>query len=188
MNQLALQPMTQSTQLEQLKAELQLFLSAPCYDEELSQANENVKQFVKAMKNFVKVHTEAFITLCETGNFVAAHHFVRLLTDCLESTFAATILEGIQFTNYIKKFLRGKEPKDTKYKGKALTTTYLRELMKQSGIDMEIWRNLGNETTHPKDFYLWKNTDFTQQEIDDFCGFMRYPLSCIAAQIFKLIQ
>ena len=183
-----MQPTKNSTQLEKLKVELQLFLSAPCYNEELSQADENVKKFVKAMKNFVKVHTEAFITLCEAENFVAAHHFVRLLTDCLETTFAATILEGEQFTRYIKKFLDGKEPKDTRYKGKRLNTTYLRELMKQSGIDMEVWRNLGNESTHPKAFYQLKNTDFTQQEIDDFSGFMRYPLSAIAAQIYKLIQ
>ena len=58
-----MQPTKNSTQLEKLKAELELFLSAPCYNEELSQADENVKKFVKAMKNFVKVHTEAFITI-----------------------------------------------------------------------------------------------------------------------------
>ena len=183
-----MQPTKNSTQLEKLKAELQLFLSAPCYNEELSQADENVKKFAKAMKNFVKVHTEAFITLCEAENFVAAHHFVRLLTDCLETTFAATILEGEQFTRYIKKFFDGKEPKDTRYKGKELNPAYRRELMEQSGINLGVWRDLGNETTHPKYFYLLKNTDFTPQEIDDFCGFMRYPLSAIAAQIYKLLN
>lgn len=180
--------MTQSTQLEQLKKDLQLFLTAPFYDEESSHADEDVKQFVKAMKNFVKVHTQAFITLCEAGNFVAAHHFVRLLTDCLETTFTATILEGTQFTDYIKKFLDEKEPQDTRYKGKKLNPAYRRELMEQSGINMGVWRDLGNTSTHPKAFYLLKNTDFTPQEIDDFCGFMRYPLSAIAAQIYKLLN
>lgn len=180
--------MTQSTHLEQLKTELQLFLSAPCYDEDLSHADEDMKQFVKAMKNFVKVHTEAFITLCEAGNFVAAHHFVRLLTDCLETTFAATILEGEQLKRYIKKFLdEKKEPLKNKYQGKKLTKQ-IRELMKQRGMDFEVWRFLGNESTHPKAFYQLKNEDFTQQEIDDFCGFMRLPLSAIAAQIYQLIQ
>lgn len=179
--------MTQSTQLELLKTELQLFLSAPCYDEDLSHADEDMKQFVKAMKNFVKVNTEAFITLCEAGNFVAAHHFVRLLTDCLETTFAATILEGKQLKRYIKKFLDRKEPLKNKYQGKELTEQ-IRKLMKQRGMDFEVWRSLGNESTHPKEFYLLKNEDFTQQQIDDFSGFMRYPLSAIAAQIYQLIQ
>lgn len=178
--------MTQSTQLEQLKTELQLFLSAPCYDEDLSHADEDMKQFVKAMKNFVKVHTEAFITLCEAGNFVAAHHFVRLLTDCLETTFAATILEGEQLKRYIKKFLDEEEPLKNKYKGKELYKQ-IRELMKQRGMDFELWRFLGNESTHPTAFYQMKNSDFTQKEIDDFCGVMRYPLSAIAGQIYNLL-
>lgn len=179
--------MTQSTHLEQLKTELQLFLSAPCYDEDLSHADEDMKQFVKAMKNFVKVHTEAFITLCEAGNFVAAHHFVRLLTDCLETTFAATILEGEQLKRYIKKFLDRKDPLKNKYQGKELNKQ-IRELMKQRGMDFEVWRFLGNESTHPKAFYQLKNEDFTQQEIDDFCAFMCFPVSAIAAQIYQLIQ
>ena len=180
--------MTQSTQLEQLKTELQLFLSAPCYDEDLSHADEDMKQFVKAMKNFVKVHTEAFITLCESGNFLAAHHYVRLLSDCLQRTFCATLMkEEKRLKLYLKKFFNGEDPKDTKYKGNYLYPKYIKKLMKERGMDFDIFHSIGNESTHPKEFYQMKNSDFTQKEIDDFCGVMRYPLSAIAGQIYNLL-
>lgn len=189
MNKPISQQTTPSTQLEALKNDLHVFLTADIYNEELSQADENVKLFVQTMKNYAKVHTHAFITLCEAGNFLAAHHFVRLLSDCLQRTFCATLMkEEKRLNTYLKKFFKGKDPKDTIYKGKHLNPEYIKELMKQRGMDFDIFQTIGNESTHPKNFYLLKNADISQKEIDDFCGFMRYPLSAIAAQIYTLLH
>ncbi len=180
--------MTHSTQLEALKKDLDFFLSSPFYNADLAPVDDEVKKFVNTMKNYAQVHTEAFITLCEAGNIVGAHHFVRLLTDCLYRTFCITLFEGKKLKKNIAKFFKGKDPKDTKYKGKPLHPQYIKELTKEKGWNIETWQDIGNASCHPTYYYQLKNSNFTEKDIDEVAGFMRYPLSFLAAEIYTLLQ
>ena len=135
-------------------------------------SSKKVKAFVKCVRRFARVHTEAFMLLCADNNYMAAHHFFRSITDCALRVYAATLFKGASLDHYIDKFFEGKEPDKSRYKGKFLYTSYIKELMlqevaqerqeiAQEAEDLDPhwlefcldFRDMGNQSTHLTSFY-----------------------------------
>lgn len=162
-------------------------------------SSEKVKQFVKCVRNFSKVHTEAFILCMLSGRVESAMHFFRLLSDCGLRLYAATLFKGKRLERYMDKFFAGKEPKDTKYKGRELTTGYIKELIRQE-IAQEAnatephWLELflftqeeTNPTVHLSRFYLNSDSEKLTEELKkDIIGSYTQLLVFLASLINRL--
>lgn len=135
-------------------------------------SNEKVKRFVACVQTYAQVHTKAFVTLAFANNYMAAHHFLRLLSDCALRVYAVTLFKGKDLEKCMDKFFEGEEPKKyPKYKGKDLEPAYIIELVKeeiaQERHDIEPhWleyilycQKEGNFSTHLSPFYLSDESD-----------------------------
>ena len=134
--------------------------------------NEKVKRFVECVQTYAQVQTKAFITLVFANNYMAAHHFLRLMSDCALRVYAVTLFKGKNLEKCMDKYFDGKEPKTyPKYKGKKLEPAYIIELVKQEIAqerqDIEPhWleyilycQKEGNMSTHLSPFYLSDESD-----------------------------
>lgn len=135
-------------------------------------SNEKVKRFVACVQTYAQVQTKAFVTLAFANNYMAAHHFLRLMSDCALRVYAVTLFKGKDLEKCMDKFFEGEEPKTyPKYKRQKLTTAYIIELVKQEiaqeSQDIEPhwleWilycQKEGNFSTHLSPFYLSDESD-----------------------------
>lgn len=184
---------------------LQTVLQQDVLDESRDEfSSKKVKAFVKCVRRFARVHTEAFMLLCANNNYTAAHHFFRSITDCTLRVYAATLFKGERLERYIDKFFKGKEPDKTKYKGKFLCTSYIKELMlqevaqerqeiaqKAEDIDrhwLEIcldFKDMGNQSTHFTSFYAddleeWLNDKAKMYMIGTYTQLLIFMVSLLS--------
>lgn len=184
---------------------LQTVLQQDVLDESRDEfSSEKVKAFVKCVRRFARVHTEAFMLLCADNNYTAAFHFFRLITDCTLRVYAATLFKGERLERYIDNFFKGKEPDKTKYKGKFLYTSYIKELMlqevaqerqeiaqKAEDIDrhwLEIcldFKDMGNQSTHFTSFYAddleeWLNDKAKMYMIGTYTQLLVFMVSLLS--------
>lgn len=184
---------------------LQTVLQQDVLDESRDEfSSKKVKAFVKCVRRFARVHTEAFMLLCKYNNYTAAHHFFRSITDCTLRVYAATLFKGERLERYIDQFFEGKEPDKTKYKGKFLCTSYIKELMlqevaqerqeiaqKAEDIDRH-WlefcldfRDMGNQSTHFTSFYAddleeWLNDKAKMYMIGTYTQLLVFMVSLLS--------
>ncbi|MBQ9144465.1 MAG: hypothetical protein IJX60_05905 [Paludibacteraceae bacterium] len=163
-------------------------------------SNEKVKRFVACVQTYAQVQTKAFVTLAFANNYMAAHHFLRLLSDCALRVYAVTLFKGKDLEKCLKKFFEGKEPKTyPKYKGKDLVPTYIIELVKeeiaQERQDIEPhwleWilycQKEGNLSTHLSPFYLSDESDKLTNDLKkDLIGFYTSLLVFLGSLLFRL--
>ena len=139
-------------------------------------SSEKVKRFAQYVRTFARVHTEAFMTLCAVNNYVAAHHFYRLISDCALRVYAVTLFEGKKLDRCLDKFFEGKEPKEySKYKGKNLEPNYILKLIKQEDMYGDIipaFQEEGNRSTHFSSFYEPEMAEtITDEDKKDMIGY-----------------
>lgn len=153
-------------------------------------SSEKVKRFAQYVRTYARVHTEAFMTLCAANNYVAAHHFFRLISDCALRVYVATLFEGKRLEKYIDKFFAGKEPSKSKYKGKYLMPEYIMELIKQEDIYGDIipaFQKEGNRSTHLSNFYQPEITEsVTDEDKKDMIGYYGSLLCFLGGLLSRL--
>lgn len=163
-------------------------------------SNEKVKRFVECVQTYAQVQTKAFITLAFANNYMAAHHFLRLLSDCALRVYAVTLFKGKNLEKCMDKFFEGEEPKKyPKYKGKDLVPAYIIELVKeeiaQERHDIEPhWleyilycQKEGNYSTHLSPFYLSDESDkLTDTLKSEVIGFYTSLLVFLGALLSRL--
>ena len=163
-------------------------------------SNEKVKRFVACVQTYAQVQTKAFVTLAIANNYMAAHHFLRLMSDCALRVYAVTLFKGKDLEKCMDKFFEGKEPnKYPKYKGKNLEPAYIIELVKQEIAqerqDIEPhwleWilycQKEGNFSTHLSPFYLSDESDkLTDILKDEVIGFYTALLVFLGSLIHRL--
>ena len=163
-------------------------------------SNEKVKRFVECVQTYAQVQTKAFITLAFANNYMAAHHFLRLLSDCALRVYAVTLFKGKNLEKCMDKFFEGEEPKKyPKYKGKDLKPAYIIELVKeeiaQERHDIEPhWleyilycQKEGNYSTHLSPFYLSDESDkLTNIQRNDLIGFYTSLLVFLGSLLSRL--
>ena len=120
---------------------------------------EKMRKYAGAIITYANAQTKAFLTLYKEKNYASAHHYMRLLSDCCLRTYVAVLKEGNDLDMYIGKYLAGKEPDKSKYKGKELTPKYLGELIKKEYPFSVLAQEEGNKSTHFTNYYakeMWK--------------------------------
>lgn len=127
---------------------------------------EKMRKYASSIIVYAKSHTVAFLTLYKEKNYASAHHYIRLLSDICLRTYVATLKEGGDLDMYITKYLAGKEPSKSKYKGKELTADYLGELIKKEYPFASLAQKEGNTSTHFSNFYAQEM--FVEGEKDCF--------------------
>ena len=161
---------------------------------------EKVKRFVACVQTYAQVQTKAFVTLAFANNYMAAHHFLRLLSDCALRVYAVTLFKGKDLEKCMDKFFEGEEPKKyPKYKGKNLEPAYIIELVKeeiaQERHDIEPhWleyilycQKEGNFSTHLSPFYLSDESDkLTDILKNDLIGFYTSLLVFLGSLLSRL--
>ena len=150
---------------------------------------EHVQRFVECVITYTRVHTEAFRTLCGADNYIAAHHFYRLISDCALRVYAVTLFKGKELEKCIDNFFKGKEPKDyPTYKGRKLGTKYLLDLIKQENVYGEIisaFQKEGNRSVHFSDFYN-TNLVVTDEDRKDMIGWFTSLLVFLGGLLSRL--
>ena len=152
--------------------------------------NEKVKRFVECVQTYAHVQTKAFITLVFANNYMAAHHFLRLMSDCALRVYAVTLFKGKDLEKYIDKFFAGKEPSKSKYKGKYLMPEYIMELIKQEDIYGDIipaFQKEGNRSTHLSNFYQPEIAEsVTDEDKKDMIGYYGSLLCFLGGLLSRL--
>lgn len=122
-------------------------------------------QFYKSVLDYSMSHMRGFITLCEAGNWLSAHHYIRLMSDMIVRMYPIKLFKGKDRSDYIDKLLLGKS-KNKRYKGKPLTSKYILELIKNDDEYKGIYdfQKEGNRTTHFSEDYSYDS--FPVDEID----------------------
>lgn len=163
-------------------------------------SNEKVKRFVACVQTYAQVHTKAFVTLAFWNKYMAAHHFLRLLSDCALRVYAVTLFKGKDLEKCMDKFFEGEEPKEyPKYKGKDLLPAYIIELVKeeiaQERHDIEPhWleyilycQKEGNFSTHLSPFYLADESEKLTDDLKkDLIGFYTSLLVFLGSLLSRL--
>lgn len=114
---------------------------------------EKMRKYAGAIITYAKSQTKAFLTLYKEKNYASAHHYMRLLSDCCMRTYVSVLKEGDDLDKYISKYLAGKEPNKSRYKGKELTAEYLAELIKKEYPFTVLAQKEGNKSTHLTNYY-----------------------------------
>ena len=162
--------------------------------------NEKVKRFVECVQTYAQVQTNAFITLAFANNYMAAHHFLRLLSDCALRVYAVTLFKGKDLEKCLDKFFEGEEPKTyPRYKGAKLEPAYIIELVKQEIAqdrqDIEPhWleyilycQKEGNFSTHLSPFYLADESEKLTDDLKkDLIGFYTSLLVFLGSLLSRL--
>lgn len=162
--------------------------------------NEKVKRFVECVQTYAQVQTKAFITLVFANNYMAAHHFLRLMSDCALRVYAVTLFKGKNLEKCMDMFFQGEEPKTyPRYKGKKLIPTYIIELVKQEIAqerqDIEphwleyilFCQKEGNFSTHLSPFYLADESEKLTDDLKkDFIGFYTSLLVFLGGLLSRL--
>ena len=152
------------------------------------------------VQTYAQVQTNAFITLAFANNYMAAHHFLRLLSDCALRVYAVTLFKGKDLEKCMDKFFEGEEPKKyPKYKGKDLEPAYIIELVKeeiaQDRQDIEPhWleyilycQKEGNFSTHLSPFYLADESEKLTDDLKkDLIGFYTSLLVFLGSLLSRL--
>jgi hypothetical protein len=150
-----------------LKEDLNDLLTSPLADCDSSTADETVKQFVKVIKNYIRTHSEAFILLCEADKYLAAHHYLRLMSDLYIQLYGAQLKkEKGTLLEYIDQFLAGKDTRNIRYGKGYLTTEVIKKEMKKTGYDwvLALYQKEGNKSAHMSSFYMREDKEVTQAE------------------------
>ena len=123
------------------------------------------EQFYKSVMDYTMSHMRGFITLCEAGNWLSAHHYIRLMSDMIVRMYPIKLFKGEGRNDYIDKLLRGKS-EDKSYKGKKLTSKYILELIEnvEEYKGIRDFQKEGNRTTHFSESYSYDL--FPVDEID----------------------
>lgn len=146
---------------EAIMVDRQNFLRAECPD----YYAETHVQFYKSVMDYTMSHMRGFITLCEAGNWLSAHHYIRLMSDMIVRMYPIKLFKGKNRSDYIDKLLCGKS-KNKRYKGKPLTSEYILELIRNDDEYKGIrdFQKEGNRTTHFTGDYSYDS--FPVDEID----------------------
>ena len=163
-------------------------------------SNEKVKRFVECVQTYAQVQTKAFLTLAFANNYMAAHHFLRLISDCALRVYAVTLFKGKNLEKCMDKFFEGEEPKTyPRYKGAKLDPAYIIELVKQEIAqerqDIEphwleyilFCQKEGNFSTHLSPFYLADESEKLTDDLKkDLIGFYTSLLVFLGSLLSRL--